>query len=90
MTCLAVVGSQHDPSTETVPEVNHGGTAGETDDVRKRRSQSDDENLTRGHQIQAVTHHGQQRAQSLTQSLYTNGATASASAEGTSASPPQY
>lgn len=66
MTCLAVVRSQHDPSTETVPEVNHGGTAGETDDVRKCRSQSDDENLTRGHQIHAVTHHSQQRAQSLT------------------------
>lgn len=65
MTCLAVVRSQNDPSTETVPEVNHGGTAGETDDVRKRSSQSDDENLSRGHQIHTVTHHSQQRAQSL-------------------------
>lgn len=63
VTCLGVVGSQHDPPTETVSEVNHGGTAAEADHVRERRSQRDDENLT--NQIQAVTHHSQQRAQSL-------------------------
>ena len=44
-----MVGPEHDPATETVAQVNHGGAAGEADHVGERGSQGQDEDLAEHH-----------------------------------------
>ena len=47
-----MVGAKHDPATETVSQVNHGGAAAEADHVGEGCSQGQDEDLAQHHDME--------------------------------------
>ena len=49
---LVMVGAKHDPATETVSQVNHGGAAAEADHVGEGCSQGQDEDLAQHHDME--------------------------------------